>query len=449
MKKSLLAFSLLLGVSVFAQEAKETQLKVDFGGDFRFRYVMEDNFPNEKHGQKTNADYTRFRTRLWGKATYQKLQAFLRVGNEFRYYVSKENNKGKQRFPDVTYIDNLYLQYTDAFDFVDIKVGRQDMAFGAKRIISDGTGGDGSRTTFFDAARLTFKFEEKRTLDVFGVYMARHDWLPDAGHTHDAKSKKTKGYDYDLPGYNHNEFGFGLYYTDKSIKELPWEAYYIWKFEEGQHSTVFDAEVSGNTFQTHTAGFRLLPQFTQHLSGELELALQIGDESLLAGMAYGGLTYSRKDLPWKPSATVAVYYLSGDREGGRGEHAWHAVFNRETGCADSVAPMFNKYAYTNFLYPHLLLNLSPSDYTAISLQTGPLFAPVEEVQNDTSYGHFRGYLAKIKYEIQLGKLINAGNPYLSTLKTSFSGEYLTKGNYFSDDADKDAFFFQFEATYSF
>lgn len=448
MKTSLLSLCALLSAPLFAQ-TPANQLDLDFGGDIRFRYIAEDNFPDAKHGQKKNADYTRFRTRLWGKATYNKLSAFLRVGNEFRYYMSKESNKGKQRFPDVTYIDNLYLQYTDAFDFIDIKLGRQDMAFGAKRIISDGTGGDGSRTTFFDAARFTFKFEDKRTLDLFGVYMARHDWLPDAGHTHDAKSKHTKSYDYDLTGYNHNEYGFGLYYTDKSMTEMPWEAYYVWKFEEGEDSSVYSTEVSGNTFQTHTAGFRLLPQFTQHLSGELEVALQVGDESLFAGMAYAGLSYTRKDWAWKPRFTAAVHYMSGDKDGGRGNHAWHPVFNRETGVADSVAPMFDKYAYNNYLYPHLAISCQPTDLTAITAQTGPMFAPVEEEYDGETYGSFRGYLAKVKYEIALGKLIDKENPHLKDLKTSFSGEVLTKGNYFEDDADKTALFFQFEVTYKF
>lgn len=82
-----------------------------------------------------------------------QVELFLRVADEFRYYRSAEGDKGKQRFPDVLFIDNLYLSYSDLFDFVDVKIGRQEMTFGAKRIISDGTGGDGSHTSFAHKGR--------------------------------------------------------------------------------------------------------------------------------------------------------------------------------------------------------------------------------------------------------------------------------------------------------
>ncbi|MDO4527737.1 MAG: alginate export family protein [bacterium] len=451
-----------MGTLTFAQttlvkpsDDTSNDLQLTWGGDIRFRAISENNFPNEKHGQKTDTDYTRFRTRLWGKATYNKLEAFLRIGNEFRYYASEKKDKGKQRFPDVTYIDNLYLRYKD--EDIEIKIGRQDMSFGAKRIISDGTGGDGSRTTFFDAIRTTLQFEEKRKLDLFAIYMARHDWMPSVGRTHDAKSKGTKGYDYDLTGYNHNEYGIGAYYTDESLKELPWEAYYIWKCEEGEHSTVYDTAESGNTFQTHTIGFRLLPQFTKELSGELEASLQVGDESLFAGMAYAGMTYKRTDWQWKPAFTCGIQYMSGDKEGGRGDTAWHPVFNRETGVGDSIAPMFDKYAYNNFLYPHFKLSCAPTEKTTLSAETGPMFAPTDEVYKAERYGNFRGYFVKAKYSLAIGEMLQDSQwgstlthpNRLKDLVLSLSAEYLSKGNYFADDANDDALFFQLELTYKF
>jgi hypothetical protein len=149
--------------------------------------------------------------------------------------------------------------------------------------------------------------------------------------------------------------------------------------------------------------------------------------------------------------------MSGDREGGRGHHAWHAVFNRETGVADSVAPMFYKYAYTNMLYPHLKATLSPTAHTQLIAETGPLFAPTNEVYKDESYGHFRGYLLKAKYEVALGKILTEGTfgqslarPDLwTTLVFSLSAEYLTKGDTFDDGQDDDAYFFQFEVKYAF
>lgn len=444
------ALAYLMGNLVFAANApalnqEADALKLRIGGDVRLRYDATNNMPNEKHGEKAHSDYLRLRTRVWGRAEMGQAELFLRVADEFRYYRSAEGDKGKQRFPDVLFIDNLYLKYTDLFDLMDVKIGRQEMAFGAKRIISDGTGGDGSRSNYFDAARVTFKFDNHRTLDAFGLYVARHDWLPTLGETHDAKSKGTKGYDYENTGYNQTEAGAGLYYTDKSNKQMPWEAYYVWKTEEGEHSKVIPKGQSD--FQTHTFGLRVLPKLTETLSGEAEVALQMGDDSSFATMAYGGLTYAPK-LALKPKLTFGVQYMSGDESGARGEHAWKPVFNRETGVGELVAPMFNKYAYTNFLYPHLKLALTLSDTQTLALQSGPMFAPVREDDGKGgSYGSFRGLYAQAKYAVALGEYVDRA--WAKGLGFAVTGEVLTKGNYFKDDQDATALFGRVEMTYKF
>ncbi len=445
---TLLAAMMLAGVG-FAQEKTDGPV-FDFGGDVRMRYEGSNFMPDEKHGQKDHSDYMRLRTRVFGKATYGDVEGFVRVGNEFRYYRAQPKDKGKQRFPDVTYIDNLYLKFSDLWDFVDLKVGRQEMKFGASRIISDGTGGDGSRTNFFDAARMTFHFDKKRTLDAFVTYNTSDDWMPTLGHTHDAKSKGTQGYDYDLSGYNHDEFGAGLYYSDRSCAMLPWEVYYVFKAELDGSSGDNSSKVipaGEDTFLTHTVGFRLLPRFTETLSGELEVAAQVGDDSLFAMMAYGGLTYAPK-WSMKPKFTAAVQYMSGDEDGARGDSAWHSVFNRETGVGDLVAPMFNKYAYNNFLYPHLKLELVPVEHHKLSMQTGPMFAPVAESDGKGGeYGSFRGYYAQAKYSIALGKYFESS--YTQDFAIAFLGEYMSKGSYFKDSAQNDALFARFEVTYKF
>ena len=454
-----MAFALMLGLPVMAAEGDalkdQSSMKVDFGGDLRLRYDFTDGLPDGRES-KGHTDYARVRTRLWGKMTVQKLELFARVANEFRYYNSREKDKGKQRFPDVTFIDNLYLKYSDLFDFVDVKVGRQEMAFGGKRIISDGTGGDGSRSNYFDAVRLTFNFDKDRTLDAFAIYMKSNDWLPTLGHTHDAKSKGNKSYDYETSGYDQDEYGVGLYYQDRSNKEFGWDAYYVFKVEEAAHSYDYGTFLSarndvtgGNddSFTTHTFGVRLLPKFTKTLSGEAELAAQFGDEGHLAMMAYGGLTYSRKDWAWQPKFTAAVQYLSGDEDGWAGDSAWHPVFNRETGVGETVAPMFEKYAYNNFLYPHIKLDLVPAENQKLSFQTGPMFAPTTEKDGNEDCGNFRGYFAQVKYSIAIGKMIDS--PWLKGLGMAFQGEYMSKGNYFMDGEDDDAFFGRMELTYKF
>ncbi|MBR4317337.1 MAG: hypothetical protein IKT85_01145, partial [Kiritimatiellae bacterium] len=186
---------------------------------------------------------------------------------------------------------------------------------------------------------------------------------------------------------------------------------------------------------------------TETLSGEAEVALQMGDESTFATMAYGGLNYAPK-MALKTKFTLGVQYLSGDEAGARGEGAWKPVFNRETGVGELVAPMFNKYAYTNFLYPHLKLSLSLTDAQTLTLQSGPMFAPVREDDGKGgSYGSFRGVYAQAKYAIALGKYVD--HAWAKGLGMAFTGEVLTKGNYFKDDQDDTALFGRVEMTYKF
>jgi hypothetical protein len=402
----------------------------DIGGDLRLRWVGQNNMPTETHGETHGTDFFRIRTRLWGKVTTEKLEGYLRVTNEFRYYRSPRSSKGKQRFPDVTLIDNLYVTFKDVGDLVDIKIGRQDMDFGKRRMIGEGTPIDGSRTAYFDALRLTFKFDNKRTLDAFALYIAREDWMPTLGKRHDARPTGRKGYHEDITAYNQNEYGAGLYYQDRSSAALGWDLYYIFKGEEGSKSRV----LTTGPFHSHTVGTRLLPKFTETLSGETEIAVQVGDDNLFAAQVYAGLTYAPK---WEmdPRFTIAALYLSGDREGQRGTHAWHSLFNRETALGDLIGAMYDANDHCNLFYPHLSVGLTPADGHTFFMTTGPLFAPVAESDPaGGTYSKYRGYYLQARYVIEIGQYL-AEDTIFEKMQFRVLGEVMTKDDYFDDDAD--------------
>lgn len=409
------------------------------GGDLRLRWVADNNMPTFDHGESGGEDYFRIRTRLWGQVTTERIEAFLRVTNEFRYYRTPHDRKGRQRFPDVTLIDNLYVTFKDVGDLVDIKIGRQDLRFGNGRMISEGTVIDGSRTCYFDAARLTFKFDDKRTLDAFALYIAREDWMPTLGRRHDPRSADTKSYHEDITAYNQNEYGAGLYYQDRSSAAFGWDLYYIFKGEEGSHSTVLE----NGPFHSHTFGTRLLPRFTETLSGETELAVQIGDDNLLAAQAYTGLTYA-PGWHLKPAFTVAALYLSGDRDATRGKHAWHSLFNRDTALGDIVGAMYNAYDHTNLFYPHFAINLTPATGHTLSFTTGPLFAPVSESNPaGGTYSKYRGYYVQAWYVIDVGQYIARGTPF-EDMKFRIFSEAMTKGDYYRDGEDNLSYYLELQ-----
>lgn len=420
--------------------ASNENARVEAGADVRLRYDVTDNLPNDKRGEADDSNYARVRIRPWLRLSlFEDCGLFVRLADEFRYYNRPESSSAKQRWPDVLFIDNLYFTANRLFDgALDLKVGRQDMAFGAKRILSDGTGGDGSRSAYFDALRLTWHADEKRTLDAFALYMAKKDWMPTLGKEHENGKDP---HAYDVTGYEQDEFGAGLYWQDRANADFGYDAYYVAKAEFRNDDSKYRKE--GKTAETHTAGVRLLPRFTETLSGELELAGQAGSRGLLAGQAYGGVTYAPK-CDFKPKFTGAVWALSGDSDGARGDHAWHAVFNRETGLGESIAPMYTKYDYTNLIYPHVAFACNVGSFSSVKAQVGPMFTAVKEDEAD---GQFRGAYAQVKYEVKLAKLLGAD--LLRGGKLAFQGEYFGKGDYFKDGADHPALFGRVELAWNF
>ena len=456
-KRKLAACIAAVTVGTLAHAA--TNAVVEVGADVRLRYDLTNNMPNEKREEGGHSDYARVRVRPWIRASYEDVGIFVRLADEFRYFRSPESKSREKGFPDVAFIDNLYFTYKNLFDVVDLKVGRQDMAFGSKRIIADGTGGDGSRSAYFDGVRMTLHVDKKRTLDAFAFYMAREDWLPTLGSTHkNKKDGKYKGTPYDTTGYGQDELGAGLYWQDRSNKSFGYDAYVVYKselrgaqiFDEGKGPKTKKVKYrdEGAQADTVTVGTRLLPRFTDTLSGEFEVAVQGGSDNLFAGQGYAGLTYAPK-LGFKPKFTGAIWALSGDSDGERGKHAWHSVFNRETGLGETIAPMYYKYNYNNLVYPHLAFKSNVGSFSSVKIQAGPLFTAVTEKWDDgeEKAGSFRGTYAQIKYEIKPAKLL--GVDILKGGKLAFQGEYFGKGDYFVEGDRNDAFFARFELAWNF
>ena len=434
--KCMLAFGAMQVAHAHSDAA--TNLNVTAGAELRLRYDGTDNLPTSSRGESGSTEYARIRIRPWMMASYEDFGFLFRLADEFRTYRVPDSMSRKQRWPDVLFIDNLYVAWNGAFDVLDFKLGRQDMSFGAKRIVSDGTGGDGSRSAYFDGLRVTWHADENRTLDMFGIYQTFDDRLPTLGKEH---ANGEKPHDYDMTGYGQDEYGLGLYWQDRSNEDFGYDAYYVAKGERRPSHAKYRKE--GSHADSHTFGVRLLPRFAETLYGELELAGQVGSEIKLAGQCYAGLTW-KPETACKPSLTGALWYLSGDSDGERGNTSWHAVFNRETGLGESIAPMYSKYNYTNLAYPHIASGCAIGDFSKIKCQLGPLFTAVKE---DDADGSYRGLYVQVKYEIHPEKLF--GIDLLKGGKISFHGEYFGKGDYFRDGCDHSAVFGRAELAWKF
>ncbi len=423
----------------------------DAGLDIRFRYEWLDNLPNS--GGAVKPDYTsyyRLRTRPWAKFEYENFGIYARLANEFRGY---DNAQSKNEFPDELFVDNLYFDWKEIFGIMNLRFGRQDMKYGQGRVIADGTASDGSRSAYFNAAKLTTRVTEKTSFDVFGVYQNPDDPLT-IGQP-DYYTTSFSGQDYDD---GMTESGIATYWTVNELESLPMEFYLIWKDESSWNKKGANgSRVPGRDF--FTLGARLMPKFNDWFSGEAEGAYQFGEtdngEDINAYMFYLGLTAKHPDLSWKPKLTASVLYLSGDDEnsaydkvGGPTDTVtgWDPVFARYTYLGDLPVKMYgSSYRWSNLAWPNLEFGFEPVKKHKIQVASGPMYAAEDDLVGENSL--YRGWYTIAYYEFPiLSKLYNNRGE----LKGKLLAEHMAYGGYYEgQDYPDQGYFLRAELNFKF
>ncbi len=434
-----------------SETAESSEWFVKVGADFRLRYESFDNVPQgpfTEEGPFGTADYSyfRLRTRAWLQGGTDRASVYIRGAH--RIHGPTGGNFG-YTYPDEAVLDNLYLDVNDLFDgLVDLRIGRQDLIYGAGRVILEGTPGDGARTIYFDAAKAVIRLREDTTLDVFAIYNDYENKFAIGNVERDLTS-------YAGPNNEMKEMGAGLYLKSKVLPEMPFELYYIWKRES---DFMFGGVEPFPGRDVHTVGTRLLPKFSDKLSAELEVAGQVGEvdngDDILGFMLYAGTTYQLDPVKnCKPYLTGSVYYLSGDDSDNSDDHRWNPLWARY--------PQFNElslYTYTtmaegqidglwrwsNIIYPSLEVGLTTPNKSKVSLQTGPLFA---DESNGVS-GKYRGWVGTAIYKFPIiSNLLGDSYGGRGALTGMVYGECLIPGNYYA--SDKTAWFLRLELNASF
>ncbi|NLF99345.1 MAG: hypothetical protein GX565_04260 [Lentisphaerae bacterium] len=431
------------GTWCLAQTAQPSgRMATDAGVDFRFYNVYSDNpvaYQNNQTAETatdtqkgTYYDYCRLRTRPWGRMRVDdQYELYMRLGNEFRAY---DNNKQLYPFPDELYIDNLYVDLDDLWrDRLSVRLGRQDLKYGAGRVIRDGTPGDISRSYYFDAAKAEVRLTEKSSVDLVGIWQRPEDpWT--LGNE-----------DVDLTKYQTREGGNDLteraalaYYCNRERKEFPYELYYVYK-DESRWLAANGARLPERRY--HTAGVRLIPRFSEHWTAEAELAGQygtigdsgsVGERDIAGWMGYGGTTYTVTEWKWKPYVTAATLVLSGDDERFDDPNAsgtdtgWNPVFGRGVWTSDIMSAAYANYRLSNLIYPHVETGLNFADGHSVSLQGGPQFVCERDNRNGDS---FRGYLGVLRY---LFPLVRESKKRRGAVRGVVKLEVLEAGDYYGE-----------------
>lgn len=427
-------------------------LKLDGGFEVRSRYDIYDNLPNsDGRISRSAVSYYRQRTRVWGSATAGNYGLYLRLGNEFREYDNYDPSINYNRFPDQLFVDNIYLDFKNMlYDRVDLRIGRQDMKYGAGRVIADGTPSDGSRSEYFDAIKLTVRVSDKTSGDFFAMYTKPVDNFLTIGDA-DGQNYNITSHDGAVgPGKDDDltEWGVGTYWTIKEYKECPLDLYFLYKDE----SDWLKGGTAAKTIpgrQYATLGARITPQFTDNISGELEGAYQFGKTShnddqnissqpINAYMLYGGLSYKTKETALKPYVTLATLYLSGDDKGSKYNDnkanesvtGWNPAYARTTFIGELPVKMYgSSYRWSNLIWPHIEPGCEPFKGHKFKLQTGPMFAETKDYADATGSNDdvYRGWYTQAKYEATLLKEIVGKR---GAIKAALQLEHMAYGDYY-------------------
>lgn len=447
MKKQIRTIVLMLVTAIFvvvgfaAQNVFAEESKLKLGGDIRLRNTYFDDIPysigREARGGQNH--FQRYRTRLWAKyEATDHLNLDVRVVNEFRTWITP--NSQAFEFPDEVVFDNLSVEWKTSD--LSLKVGRQDMIYGTGKLILDGTPKDGSRTIYFNAIKASYTGIQNTTIDFLGMYTPAEDELAMNTEDRDLVGKGSSSYGGD-------EVGGGIYLKNRSYQAFPFEAYYLVKTDEQTWARPGATPGSGiihNAENVHTIGTRLMPKFSDALSGNLEMAYQFGDD-ISAYMIDGLVSWMVPSMEkYKTKLGLGWYYVSGDDPATSDEEGWNPLWARWPQYSELFVYSFDVDGvgyWSNVSMPHVDFSISPFKFYQADFLLGYMMAP----EKDTGLGSERGILFTWwnKFTLKEKLFTNADK-----LSGHILMEVFEPGDYYTSNLKGDtACFFRVDLTYSF
>ncbi|MBN2467254.1 MAG: alginate export family protein [Deltaproteobacteria bacterium] len=330
----------------WAQEAKQPVPWFDWGMDFRARL---ERFPNVIDRTPGSTDpigeWYRLRTRVYFNIKpSEDFKLKVRFTNESRpimrpdHYRSANPHDMYDHFDEVL-VDNLSIEWRNAFDLpITLRIGRQDMlaipgttgpngtGFGNGFIFMDGTPGDGSRTFFFDAIRITLDLSswiENSSLDIIAMNNDNytHHHLPVIGNTDYRKVNEW------------SDESYTLYFKNASwIPRAQLDLYYMYEKKEYQHYKRWERRDAYLAYGTHInmIGAFLAGKLDDRTTYVLEGAVQFGAWGGADRRGLGTQASIERTFPgWgNPALKLRYIFLSGDDPDTSRNEAWDVMYSR-------------------------------------------------------------------------------------------------------------------------
>jgi hypothetical protein len=398
------------------EKAKHPFQWLAFNSDLRLREEYYDNIGTlSSNAPNHEYNYQRYRLRFGVEATlFRNLDIGARVLTERRGYLKPDFLEGYR--PDDFLFDKLYVTWRNAFSLpVKITVGRQELKMGNGWLIGDGTPDDGSKTNFFDVARVTVNWESAgTTLDLAEIVQPVHgnSWLP---ILHDVRKALTE----------QNENGFVANLCNKSMEKTEIDGYFIYK----HNSKVLS---NGDQGEIYAIGGTLEREFAAHWKMRVEMAPEWGTKNGRAVRAFGSnnrLTYSMNDK-YGQKIRLGYEYLSGDNPSSKTtDEGFDILWGRWPQWSDLYSLAMVKENrisdWTNLHRMDFGWTIQPSKKLEITADYMPMFAPQNPYAAKTGFGSgkLRGSLGTVVFQYAFNKHISS----------KLQNEFFFPGKYYAAD----------------
>jgi Alginate export len=389
--------------------------RLSLGADFRLRHEYHYNlFTLNSSAPNPEYDYERYRIRPAASLRpLRSLELNVRLATERRWYIKPDSLEGSR--PDEILFDamNLVLRNPGGLPLT-LTIGRQDIVFGNGWVIMEGTPTDGSRTIFFDAARLTWDFKgAKTTFDVIGMANSAFPdtWLPVAHDMH-------------KPTIEQKENAAIVYASNRSVSKTAIDGYFVYKHDR-------KVQASGDNAEFSALGSLAQRELSPHWRYRIEAALERGNKNGSDLRAFGlthRLTYLFGDAR-NNRVHFGQEYLSGDDPDTKGvDEGWDPLWGRWPQWSELVVNNLSSETrvgnWTNLHRFDFGWGFSPTKKLEVSVNYMPLFAPNNSVRGKPGFsenGRFRGHYGQAILRYRFTDHFNA----------HLWGEFLVPGSYYS------------------
>ena len=440
--------------------------KWSWGADIRMRGVTMDNMwtMGLPGGLKYDDswEWIRFRTRVWFNAELTDgLSGYIRAANEYKWGLG---SKASTLLIDPDFdsllgnkeltLDNAYIDWQSPLDidWLDLRVGRQDLIYGEGFVVLDGQSNVGSFLIGFDAAKATITLDEDSKSSFDLIYAKIFE------------NNKQDADDEDL---------YGLYARTDVFAPLHLEPYLLHRNRNAADTYTLPGGVWPPTLgedmfidpeqDTTMLGLRaVLPLMENRLLLVAEGGYQWGDIEKPTGLAFadtdsygedhvnrrawGGYAYAKytfTDASWKPYIKGGYVYLSGDDPDTEDYEGWDSFYAEWPKWSEGMI----YHLYDPFV-PLKMTGAGPTDrdlgsWTNMKIAQIELGAqPTDELSLSLSYQYL--------WSAEKNSLINpdsddrgsliggmAGYQFNKYLSGHLKGEWFIPGDFYDPDGSDD------------